>query len=78
MLETIRIRKLGYPVRSPFTEFAHRFRVLLTRNESDAKIACSQILASLPANLLDSFQIGKTKVFIRESTQIVLEEKRIL
>lgn len=37
MMETIRIRKAGYPVRYTFDEFLGRYRVLLKTSRCDPK-----------------------------------------
>ncbi len=37
MMETIRIRKAGYPIRHTFDEFLERYRVLLKSSVCDPK-----------------------------------------
>lgn len=79
MLETIRIRRAGYPVRVAFDLFAFRFRALLQGRASgnDTKKTCTAILATLPPQEKEGWQLGATKVFVRESTERTLEEQRV-
>lgn len=37
MMDTIRIRKLGYPIRHTFKEFLRRYRILLNPNDGNPK-----------------------------------------
>ena len=47
MLETIRIRRAGYPVRFTFSEFYGRFRLLLlSADANDLRRGCQQIIAT--------------------------------
>uniref|UniRef100_A0A4W4EIN7 Uncharacterized protein n=1 Tax=Electrophorus electricus TaxID=8005 RepID=A0A4W4EIN7_ELEEL len=75
MLETIRIRKAGYPIRHTFQEFLDRYRVLL-----DSTILWIQnVLENICQNVLsagDDWKIGKTKVFLKDFHDTMLELKR--
>ena len=65
MLETIRIRRAGYPVRVPFDLFVFRYRALLQGkigNVSDTKATCLAILGILPPDEREGWQLGVTKV----------------
>ena len=78
MLETVRIRKSGYPVRLDFENFLTRFH-FLSRNkeklrEFPAKEAVAHILKSIAAT---GFQIGRSKVFLRETTELYLEKNKL-
>ncbi|CAI5780220.1 unconventional myosin-X isoform X1 [Podarcis lilfordi] len=77
MLETVRIRRAGFPVRRPFPDFHKRYKVLM-RNltlPEDLKGKCAAFL-----HLYDStsteWQLGKSKVFLRESLEHKLEKQR--
>merc|ERR1719410_2845824 len=89
MLEAIRIRRAGYSVRRPFREFYNRFRVLCpsispaNKNDPDYKDLCRKILTEMEARfnkdskkpLEDkSWQVGRSKVFMKEDLQGRLEE----
>lgn len=78
MLETIRIRRAGYPVRIDFASFIFRFRSLLGGQKSTgpARETSNLILSTLPPALSDSYQLGHSKVFLREATELQLEELR--
>ncbi|XP_033115293.1 myosin-IIIb-like [Anneissia japonica] len=75
MLETTRIRKLGYAVRPLFEDFVKRYRILalspklVTDNRGVVKI--------LTDMKLTDWQIGKTKVFLKYYHQEKLEAKMI-
>ncbi|XP_078247835.1 LOW QUALITY PROTEIN: unconventional myosin-X [Pogona vitticeps] len=77
MLETVRIRRAGFPVRRPFQDFHKRYRVLM-RNltlPEDIKGKCSALL-QLYDSTNTEWQLGKSKVFIRESLEQQLEKQR--
>jgi len=64
MLETVRIRKLGFPRRYLFEQFAKRYRCLITNasDNTDSKEITIHILNNLPTKFSTKYQIGITKV----------------
>jgi myosin-15 len=66
MLETVRIRKLGFPRRYLFEQFAKRYRCLITSSwdNTDSKEITIHILNNLPTKFATKYQIGITKVNI--------------
>ncbi|XP_066511803.1 unconventional myosin-X-like [Hoplias malabaricus] len=77
MLETVRIRRAGFPVRRTFQEFCCRYCVLLRGLAmcDDQKEACLRLLRLYDSNS-EEWQLGKTKVFLKESLELRLEKKR--
>ncbi|XP_039920616.1 unconventional myosin-X [Hirundo rustica] len=77
MLETVRIRRAGFPVRRPFQDFYKRYKVLM-RNltlPEDLNEKCA-VLLRLYDNTSTEWQLGKNKVFLRESLEHKLEKQR--
>jgi myosin-7 len=79
MMETIRIRRAGYPIRHSFSEFVDRYRVLVDGMKShehypDIKAACKTILFKTLGE--SQWQIGRTKVFLKDQEDQLLEERR--
>uniref|UniRef100_A0A803Y7F7 Myosin VIIB n=1 Tax=Meleagris gallopavo TaxID=9103 RepID=A0A803Y7F7_MELGA len=72
MMETIRIRKAGYPVRYTFEEFFERYRVLLPRSvKNDARQCCIRISEAVLGKD-ESWQAGKTKIFLKVNNLLLL------
>ncbi|KAG9355880.1 hypothetical protein JZ751_000724 [Albula glossodonta] len=77
MLETVRIRRAGFPVRRPFQDFCARYKVLM-RDISlpdDPRGRCTGLLSLYDSSSAE-WQLGKTKVFLRESLEHKLETQR--
>ncbi|CAM5117026.1 unnamed protein product [Natator depressus] len=77
MLETVRIRRAGFPVRRQFQDFYKRYKVLM-RNltvPEDLKGKCA-VLLHLYDGTSTEWQLGKNKVFLRESLENKLEKQR--
>uniref|UniRef100_A0A8C1ZX99 Myosin VIIBb n=1 Tax=Cyprinus carpio TaxID=7962 RepID=A0A8C1ZX99_CYPCA len=72
MLETIKIRKLGYPIRHTFRDFLQRYRVLL---KTPAANCCAAICRAMIRDEED-WKIGKAKVFLRDHHDSFLELER--
>uniref|UniRef100_A0A1I8ID91 Myosin VIIa n=1 Tax=Macrostomum lignano TaxID=282301 RepID=A0A1I8ID91_9PLAT len=79
MMETIRIRRAGYPIRHQFADFVDRYRVLVDgiptskvcRNLREAcATICKQVLSG------QDVQLGKTKVFLKDAHDVFLEQER--
>ncbi|KAJ9467069.1 Myosin-5 [Diplonema papillatum] len=78
VLETVRVRQAGYPVRIPHAVFVNRFRILLPnmrRSGAVDQVAARSVLEALqlPA---EKAQVGKTKVFLRSYVHTELEDAR--
>ncbi|XP_061653732.1 unconventional myosin-VIIa-like [Phyllopteryx taeniolatus] len=80
MMDTIRIRELGYPVRHTFAEFLTRYRVLLKTAICDPKTntaaACCDAICQTAFAAPDEWKIGKTKIFLKDAHDAVLERLR--
>lgn len=66
MLETVRIRQSGYSVRLTFEEFIQHYRILLPKGLLSSRNDIKEFLERMNLNQ-DNYQMGKTKVFMRES-----------
>ncbi|XP_069496099.1 unconventional myosin-VIIa isoform X3 [Ambystoma mexicanum] len=80
MMETIRIRRAGYPIRYTFVEFVDRYRVLLpgvkpAYKQGDLRGTCQRI-AEAVLGRDDDWQIGKTKIFLKDHHDMLLEIER--
>ncbi len=65
MLETIRIRKLGYPIRYKFSVFHSRYRTLGGKKPHHAetfKDKAMHILSKIEPKFKNMYQIGLNKV----------------
>ncbi|XP_034411330.1 unconventional myosin-VIIa-like [Cyclopterus lumpus] len=80
MMDTIRIRKMGYPIRHTFEEFLKRYRVLLKTTVCDPRTetaaACCKAICQTVFEEADEWKIGRTKIFLRDAHDAVLERLR--
>uniref|UniRef100_A0A3Q2TDS2 Myosin IXA n=1 Tax=Fundulus heteroclitus TaxID=8078 RepID=A0A3Q2TDS2_FUNHE len=65
MLETVRIRLSGYNVKYTFKDFVHHFSVLLPDGTSSTRESIQESMDQLDLQP-EGYQVGKTKVFLRE------------
>ncbi|XP_031159899.1 myosin VIIAa isoform X2 [Sander lucioperca] len=80
MMETIRIRRAGYPIRYTFVEFVDRYRVLMpgvkpAYKQEDLRGTCQRI-AEAVLGRDDDWQMGKTKIFLKDHHDMLLEIER--
>ncbi|KFQ17700.1 Unconventional myosin-IXb, partial [Merops nubicus] len=73
MLETVRIRRSGYSAKYTFQEFIDQFQVLLPKDAKASKEDICVYLKKLKLNE-NYYQIGKTKVFMKEAERQVLQD----
>ena len=65
MLETIRIRKSGFPMRFPYDQYNSRFRFLLKANSGDDKSKAMEIMRKVNADA-SLWKAGKGKIFMKQ------------
>ncbi|KAK5623203.1 hypothetical protein CRENBAI_017781 [Crenichthys baileyi] len=78
IMETIRIRKQGYPARLPFHSFLSRYKPLLCLKDplpADGE-NCVIMLHKLCPVKQGSYQVGVSKIFLKEELYQLLEGKR--
>ncbi|XP_052795146.1 unconventional myosin-IXAa-like isoform X4 [Mya arenaria] len=73
MLATVRIRQSGYNYRLTFEEFAQLYKIILPKGEQSTMTDIAEFLHSKEMNM-DNYQIGKTKVFLREAEKMYIDE----
>uniref|UniRef100_A0A3Q2YSY5 Myosin IXB n=1 Tax=Hippocampus comes TaxID=109280 RepID=A0A3Q2YSY5_HIPCM len=74
MLETVRIRRSGYGAKYTFQEFLEQFRVLLPKDSTACKEDISALLDKKMGLDPTTYQIGKTKVFLKELERQQLQD----
>ncbi|KAM3876092.1 unconventional myosin-IXb [Diretmus argenteus] len=75
MLETVRIRRSGYGAKYTFQEFIEQFRVLLPKNSTASKEDISVLFEKMGLDPT-TYQIGKTKVYLKELERQQLQDMR--
>ncbi|CAB1427869.1 unnamed protein product, partial [Pleuronectes platessa] len=78
MLETVKIRRAGFPVRRTFKEFFSRYKIMLKEKVAtagDDKKRSTDILLKYDKTKKE-WQFGKTKVFLKECLEQRLEKDR--
>ena len=78
MLDIIRIRREGFPIHFPISQFVLRYRCLVLKYVRHLGLnteAAAKILQTLKMAKTE-WQIGKTKVFLRATIHEPLEEQR--
>ncbi|XP_012509519.1 PREDICTED: unconventional myosin-IXb isoform X4 [Propithecus coquereli] len=73
MLETVRIRRSGYSAKYTFQDFTEQFQVLLPKSARPCREVISALLEKMGVDKRN-YQIGKTKVFLKETERQALQE----
>uniref|UniRef100_A0A3Q2UXX0 Unconventional myosin-VIIb-like n=1 Tax=Haplochromis burtoni TaxID=8153 RepID=A0A3Q2UXX0_HAPBU len=80
MIDTIRIRKLGFPIRHTFDDFLKRYRVLLKTTvcnpNTESAAACCKAICEAVIEREGEWKIGNTKVFLKDVHDSILEKRR--
>ena len=80
LLENVKVRRAGFAYRCDFPRFAKRYRVLTPETWAntlggDARDTVLHLTNSVGWTEGDEFKLGKTKIFIQESTSLFLLEE---
>nr|XP_020015153.1 unconventional myosin-XV [Castor canadensis] len=78
VLETVRIRKEGFPVRLPFQVFIDRFRCLVALKHDLPATGdmCVSVLSHLCTVMPNMYRVGVSKLFLKEHLHQLLESMR--
>ncbi|ELV14015.1 Myosin-XV [Tupaia chinensis] len=78
VLETVRIRKEGFPVRLPFQVFVDRYRCLVAlKHDLPANgDMCVSVLSRLCTVMPNMYRVGISKLFLKEHLHQLLERMR--
>ncbi|XP_046961515.1 myosin-VIIa-like [Vanessa cardui] len=78
LMETAKIRQAGYPIRYSYSEFVHRYRLVIPGIPLPQKTDCKSSTQKICSEVLkdDDFRLGHTKVFLKDHHDTLLEELR--
>lgn len=77
-METAKIRQAGFPIRHSYTEFVHRYRLVVPDIPPAEKTNCKEATRKICTGVLQDqeFRLGHTKVFLKDVHDGILEELR--
>uniref|UniRef100_A0A8C9ETY1 Unconventional myosin-X-like n=1 Tax=Pavo cristatus TaxID=9049 RepID=A0A8C9ETY1_PAVCR len=77
MLETVKVRRAGFPIRRLFQDFLSRYKMLVKvpSFSDNSKAICAGFLQAYDSSKKE-WQLGKTKVFLKEALEQKLEKDR--
>ncbi|RVE62098.1 hypothetical protein OJAV_G00177130 [Oryzias javanicus] len=73
MLQMIHMNKSGYGAKYTFTEFLQKFRILFPKGTAASPQHITQLFQRMDLDR-NAYQIGKTKVFLKEKERLQLQE----
>ncbi|GLG96071.1 Myosin-VIIa [Gryllus bimaculatus] len=78
MMETAKIRRTGYPIRHEYVPFVERYRLLVAGTPPAHKTDCKAATTKICEHLLkgEDYQLGRTKVFLKDAHDGILEQAR--
>lgn len=80
MMETARIRSIGYPIRHTFKHFVDRYKNLVPELKQSQKLRPREAATLICTKLFDStavdYQFGQTKIFLKYAQDFYLEKER--
>lgn len=82
LLENVRVRRAGFAFRQTFERFVLRYKMLTkatwpNSDQLEPKEACRAIMSAMSITEKTEYQLGKTKIFIRQPVSLfALEELR--
>ena len=83
MMETIRIRKAGYPIRHTYSEAINRYRLLEpsippagTAKDKENSVELFTKILGPPSTAEGGWQVGLSKLFVKDAHDGILEERR--
>jgi myosin heavy subunit len=66
MLETIKIRKAGYPMRLLYKTFVSKFKPLVSKSKTDNIKAAAQEILVAGSISVTMFRFGSSKIFLKD------------
>ncbi|XP_073941448.1 myosin-VIIa-like [Choristoneura fumiferana] len=78
LMETAKIRQAGFPIRYSYSEFVHRYRLIVPDIPPAEKTDCKSATKKICLQVLkdQEFRLGHTKVFLKDMHDAILEELR--
>ncbi|CAK1603416.1 unnamed protein product [Parnassius mnemosyne] len=78
LMETAKIRQAGYPIRYSYSEFVHRYRLVVPGIPPAEKTDCKNATKKICTEILkdQDYRFGHTKVFMKDHHDVILEELR--
>lgn len=74
MLETVRIRRAGYPIRIQYEAFIDQYKILLANGRNSTRVDVEKFFNEHPLIENESVQYGRTKIYMRDAEKLLLDD----